>query len=62
MHEVDLDAYMQKAGFAKDALIHGGVAAVVDTSIFPDSGSDDVEDYGRKAAWHVVGARKPETV
>lgn len=59
MHEVDLDAYMTKAGFARDALIHGGVAAVVDPAVFPEAAKDSKqEDYGRKAAWHVVGARK----
>lgn len=58
MHEADLDEYMQRAGFEKEKLIHGGVAAVVDTDLFPDAADDEVEDYGRKAAWHVVGARK----
>lgn len=59
MHEVDLDAYMAKAGFARDTLIHGGVAAVVDPAVFPEAAKDTKqEDYGRKAAWHVVGARK----
>ncbi|MEO0981029.1 MAG: class I SAM-dependent methyltransferase [Pseudomonadota bacterium] len=60
MHEVDLDAWMQAAGFPKDTLIHGGVAAVVDPDVFPEAAEDtEQEDYGRKAAWHVVGARKP---
>ena len=59
MHEVDLDAWMEKAGFSRDSLIHGGVAAVVDTEVFPEAAEDDEqEDYGRKAAWHVIGARK----
>jgi ubiquinone/menaquinone biosynthesis C-methylase UbiE len=59
MHEVDLDAWMIAAGFAKEELIHGAVSAVVDTAIFPDVAKDDKqEDYGRKAAWHVIGARK----
>ena len=59
MHEVDLDAYMESAGFSRDTLIHGGVAAVVDPEVFPEAANDDEqEDYGRKAAWHVVGARK----
>lgn len=59
MHEIDLDAWMEKAGFAKDALIHGGVAAVVDPDVFPEAAKDTKqEDYGRKAAWHVIGARK----
>jgi hypothetical protein len=26
--------------------------------VFPDAADDDTEDYGRKAAWHVIGARK----
>jgi len=58
MHEIDLDATMEKAGFTKDELVHGGVAAVVDESLFPDHGKDEVEDFGRKAAWHIVGAVK----
>ena len=58
MHEVDLDDWMTKAGFSKAELIHGGVAAVVDRDVFPDASEDDSEDYGRKAAWHVIGARK----
>ncbi|MFN3959061.1 MAG: methyltransferase domain-containing protein [Parvularculaceae bacterium] len=61
MHEIDLDAFMQKAGFAKDTLIHGGVAAIVDKDVFPEAAKDaKQEDYGRKPAWHVIGARKPE--
>ncbi|MFM2043222.1 MAG: hypothetical protein RLY86_1798 [Pseudomonadota bacterium] len=58
MHEVDLDSYMAKAGFDPGSLIHGGVTAVVDKAIFPDAADDTSEDYGRKAAWHVIGARK----
>lgn len=56
LHEIDLDQYMIDAGFAKEDLIHGGVTAVVDTTLFPDAADDDVEDYGRKAAWHITGA------
>lgn len=58
MHEIDLDAWMKQAGFGDNHLIHGGVAAVVDKDIFPDAADDDSEDFGRKAAWHVVGAKK----
>lgn len=58
MHEVDLDSYMAEAGFTSNELIHDGVAAVVDKDVFPDASEDDSEDYGRKAAWHVIGARK----
>ncbi|MBH0113306.1 class I SAM-dependent methyltransferase [Novosphingobium sp. YJ-S2-02] len=56
MHEMDLDAAMVDAGFEKDSLIHGGVYGVVDRELFPDAAEDDTEDYGRKAAWHVIGA------
>ncbi len=60
MHEIDLDAFMAQAGFSQDALLHGGVAAVVDPAVFPEAAKDEKqEDYGRKAAWHVIGARKP---
>lgn len=62
MHEVDLDGWMIQAGFPKSTLIHGGVAAVVDPKIFPEAAKDQKqEDYGRKPAWHVVGARKIAT-
>jgi len=59
MHEIDLDDWMIKAGFDADTLLHGGVAAVVDAAVFPEADNDqEQEDYGRKAAWHVVGAKK----
>lgn len=56
MHEMDLDAEMALAGFDPADIIHGGVHGVVDREIFPDAAQDDTEDYGRKAAWHVIGA------
>ncbi|GGY38572.1 class I SAM-dependent methyltransferase [Parvularcula lutaonensis] len=59
MHEIDLDQWMEDAGFGHNTLIHGGVAAVVDPEVFPEAAKDEgQEDYGRKAAWHVIGARK----
>ena len=58
MHEIDLDDLMIRAGFKDESVLHGGVAAVVDAKLFPSSGEDAVEDYGRKAAWHVIGAKK----
>lgn len=59
MHEVDLDQWMVDAGFKRENLLHGGVAAVVDADVFPQAASDTKqEDYGRKAAWHVIGAIK----
>lgn len=56
LHEMDLDQAMIDAGFAREDLIHGGVTGVVDREIFPDAAEEDGEDYGRKAAWHVIGA------
>ncbi|MCY4565993.1 MAG: class I SAM-dependent methyltransferase [Gammaproteobacteria bacterium] len=57
LHEIDLDQVMLDAGFELEELIHGGVAAVVDTDLFPSATDDEVEDYGRKPAWHITGAR-----
>jgi hypothetical protein len=58
LHEIDLDAEMVAAGFDPQRLIHGSVTAVVDRTLFPDAANDDTEDYGRKAAWHLVGATR----
>ena len=58
LHEIDLDGWLVEAGFARDRLLHVGVTAVVDRELFPDAADDDSEDFGRKAAWHVIGARK----
>ena len=57
LHAIDLDRIMVDAGFKPEELIHGGVAAVVDSDLFPDAANDEVEDYGRKPAWHITGAR-----
>ncbi len=56
MHGLDLDGLVVQAGFARENLLHGGVTAVVDKSVFPDAADEEGEDFGRKAAWHVVGA------
>jgi len=56
MHGLDLDGFVVEAGFARENLLHGGVTAVVDKSVFPDAADDEGEDFGRKAAWHIVGA------
>ncbi len=58
MHGIDLDALMTEVGFAAPSFIHGHVTAVVDRDIFPDAADDEAEDYGRKAAWRLVGARR----
>ena len=57
MHELDLDGLMVEAGFDRADLIHGYVTAVVDKAVFPDAADDDGEDFGRKAAWRLLGAR-----
>jgi SAM-dependent methyltransferase len=56
MHGLDLDGLVVEAGFARENLLHGGVTAVVDKTVFPDAADDDGEDFGRKAAWHIVGS------
>jgi SAM-dependent methyltransferase len=58
MHGLDLDGFVVVAGFERANLIHGGVTAVVDKSVFPDAADEEGEDFGRKAAWHIVGARR----
>jgi SAM-dependent methyltransferase len=58
MHGIDLDALMIEVGFEASALIHDHVTAVVDKDIFPDAADDETEDYGRKASWRLVGARR----
>ncbi len=58
MHEVDLDAWLQEAGFSSNELIHAGVSAWADKDLFPEADNEEEEDFGRKAAWHVVGAKK----
>lgn len=58
MHELDIDGFLIQAGFKRPNLIHGAVTAVVDRDFFPDAADDDSEDFGRKAAWHVIGAVK----
>ena len=60
LHELDLDALLVEAGFARADLVHGGVAAVVDKDVFPEAADDDGEDFGRKAAWRLIGARVPQ--
>ncbi len=57
LHQIDLDALMVAAGFAPEELIHGNVVAVVDSDGFADVACDDAEDYGRKPAWQITGAR-----
>lgn len=57
MHEIDLEQQMVEAGFDRESIIHGAVTGVVDRDLFPDAADDESEDFGRKAAWHVIGGR-----
>jgi SAM-dependent methyltransferase len=57
LHEIDLDARLVEAGFASERLIHGSVSADA-TDIFPAAADDTVEDFGRRAAWRLVGAER----
>lgn len=58
LHEMDLDKYMVAAGFRAEDIVHAGVTGVVDAELFPDAAKDTTEDFGRKAAWEVIGARR----
>jgi SAM-dependent methyltransferase len=57
LHEIDLDARFVEAGFDRAKLIHDKVSADA-RDIFPAAADDTVEDFGRKAAWRLVGAEK----
>ena len=57
LHGIDLDACMLDAGFDADELIHGMVVAEVDGDDFRAFADDDPEDYGRRPAWRITGAR-----
>ena len=57
LHEIDLDARLVEAGFAPDSLIHDKVSADA-RDIFPAAADDTVEDFGRKAAWRLLGAQR----
>ena len=58
LHGIDLEGELVRAGFAKDEIIHSSATAVVDRDVFPDAADEEGEDYGRKAAWEVIGARR----
>jgi hypothetical protein len=57
LHEIDLDARFIEAGFDPAGLIHDKVSADA-RDIFPAAAGDTVEDFGRKAAWRLVGATR----
>ncbi|HVY34355.1 MAG TPA: class I SAM-dependent methyltransferase [Caulobacteraceae bacterium] len=57
LHEIDLDRCFVDAGFDAAKLIHDHVSADA-RDIFPAAADDTVEDFGRKAAWRLVGAER----
>ncbi len=57
LHEIDLDQRFIDAGFDPAGLIHDKVSADA-RDIFPAAADDTVEDFGRKAAWRLVGAQR----
>jgi ubiquinone/menaquinone biosynthesis C-methylase UbiE len=57
LHEIDLDECFTQAGFETAKLIHDRVSADA-RDIFPAAADDTVEDFGRKAAWRLVGAER----
>jgi ubiquinone/menaquinone biosynthesis C-methylase UbiE len=60
LHEIDLDQYMVDAGFERDQLLHTNVEAILDADAFASAKitQTPAEDFGRRAAWHVLGAIK----
>lgn len=57
MHDLDIDALQQEAGFSRAKMFADNADAIVDEEIFGKQDAD-VEDYGRKASWHLFGVTK----
>jgi ubiquinone/menaquinone biosynthesis C-methylase UbiE len=57
MHDMDIEQLMADAGFDRSKMFQDKAEGILDPTIFgqPKSG---VEDYGRKAAWHLFGVTK----
>jgi ubiquinone/menaquinone biosynthesis C-methylase UbiE len=57
MHEMDIEQLMADAGFDRSKMFQDKAEGILDPTIFgqPKAG---VEDYGRKAAWHLFGVTK----
>ena len=57
MHELDMDQLMVDAGFDRTKIFQDKAEGILDEKIFgkPKTG---VEDFGRKAAWHLFGVTK----
>ncbi|WND03888.1 class I SAM-dependent methyltransferase [Temperatibacter marinus] len=58
LHEMDLVAVMEEAGFHKSSHVEFKVKAVPDPVLATGDVSGKSEDHGRAAAWHAMGARK----
>lgn len=58
MHATDLDAELEKSGFAAKNIFHAGITAVADPDIATKSSKQLKEDYGRAPVWHAYGAWK----
>ena len=58
MHDMDMDALQIEAGFAPENIFISQADAIVDEAIFGKP-KKEVEDYGRKASWHLFGVSKP---
>ena len=57
MHELDIEALNAEVGFDRAKMFTAKADAVVDEAIFGKA-NPDVEDYGRKASWHLFGVTR----
>lgn len=58
MHDMDMDALQIEAGFKAENIFISQADAIVDEALFGKP-KKEVEDYGRKASWHLFGVSKP---
>ena len=58
LHSLDWVQLMVDAGFDTASIFQTGISGAPDSDLFPDAADEDVEDYGRKAAWNVLGAMR----
>lgn len=57
MHEMDIEQLMADAGFQREKMFQDKAEGILDETIFGKP-KPDVEDFGRKAAWHLFGVWK----
>ena len=57
MHEMDIEQLMADAGFQREKMFQDKAEGILDETIFGKP-KPDVEDFGRKAAWHLFGVHK----